>query len=265
MAEYIYTREIVLGRYNISSSLEKSSIINEIRIALPGKTLNSVNMLGSDVKIQITPTLNAGEKTTLDTVVQDHKDNSNTNIIYPYKLTNNYEIDTEKNINYFGLHRKDTIDSLGLLVTKEYYKNYDGTTYSDLVIKDEYVYTLNVNDLVDFRTETITWYLTDDSVGTTKVFDKYYNLTKGIKEGMVRRTNLIDKAKAYGMGTITGTHASGLPNSYVWFSTMNIVVVDYINGTLKQDIIDFIDNETETYITQTIKDIMTDILDYWTV
>ena len=45
---------------------------------------------------------------------------------------------------------------------------------------------------------------------------------------------------------------------------MSSVVDTYVSGTIKSDIIDFIDNETEPYVTQTVKDGMTGILDYWT-
>jgi len=170
------------------------------------------------------------------------------------------------NINLFGLFRNDVFNIRGELITKEYYKNYDGTNYSDLVVKDEYIYTTDVvTDLVQYRDEVITWYLSDDTVGEVKNIKKYYNLTKAIKEGTKRRENLLDKAKAYGLATITGVHASGVPNSYYWFSTMNNEVRNYLDGTLKQELIDFIDNETETYVTQTVKDVMTGILDYWTV
>ena len=144
------------------------------------------------------------------------------------------------------------------------YKTYDEGTLSDLAVKDEYVYYFNEYDLVTHRTETITWYKEDDSVGATKSITKYYNLNDAIKEGVRRRTNLVDKAKAYGLSYIEGTHASGIPNSYYWFATMKTEVKDYLDGTKKQDLIDFIDNETETYVTQTIKDNMTAILDYWT-
>ncbi|MHA1754541.1 MAG: hypothetical protein ACTSYR_03380 [Candidatus Odinarchaeia archaeon] len=182
-----------------------------------------------------------------------------------FKITDTKESPTEKNINLFGLHRKDIFNNRGELVTKEYYKNYDGTTYSDLVVKDTYDYTIDSEtDLAQYRDETIEWYLEDDEIGETKNIKKYYNLTRSIKEGVKRRINLLDQAKAYGLATIAGMHISGIPNSYYWFSTMHNEVDNYIDGTIKQDLIDFIDNETETYVTQTVKDGMTDILDYWT-
>ena len=169
------------------------------------------------------------------------------------------------NYNFLGLHKEEIIDSKGCLTTVNMYRNYDSETetFSDLAVKDEFVYYFNAQDLVTHRNETITWYREDDSVGATKSITKHYNLNDAIKEGVKRRKNLVDKAKAYGLATIEGTHESGLPNSYYWFSTMLNEVELYLSGTKKQDLIDFIDDSTESYITQTIKDTMTDILDYW--
>jgi hypothetical protein len=267
MAEYIYTRvKLVSGQYDIDTSYGPKRLIHEIYVTLPAQKNVKTISDGIQLKIITETALSVEDEAVLNGIVATHKTN-NANAIKPtpYKLTGTYEDPKLKNLNVYGLYRKDTIDSKGSLVLKEYYKTYDGNNYSDLVAKDEYIYSINAYDLVSHRDEIITWYREDGTIGSTKTIKKYYDLNKGIKEGMSRRTNLLDIAKAYGLGNITGTHASGLPNSYYWFSTMNEVVDHYLNGTLKQNIIDFIDNETETYVTQTIKDTMTSILDYWTV
>jgi hypothetical protein len=263
MTEYNYTREIVSGRYNIGSN-EISTLQDEIKIALPSKILSSIKCNGSLVKIVIDD-LDVNQKNALDTVVQDHKNSVSTNYVKCFKITGTCNYPGNEDINIFGLFKKNIFNNRGELISKEYYKEYDGVTYSNLVVKDEYYYTSDsVNDLVQYRDEIITWYLEDNTVGAIKNIKKYYSLVEAINEGIRRRSNLLDQAKAYGLVNIQGTHASGIPNSYYWFSTMDALVTDYINGTTKQDIIDFIDNSTETYVTQTIKDTMTDILDYWT-
>ncbi|MDX1372238.1 MAG: hypothetical protein R3321_07195, partial [Nitrososphaeraceae archaeon] len=75
--------------------------------------------------------------------------------------------------------------------------------------------------MVDYRIETITWYLEDNNIGHQKSFTKYYTLEKAIREGITRRNNLLEKAKAYGLANITGNHeVSGepvIPNSYYFF------------------------------------------------
>ena len=104
MPEYNYTRELVSGKYNIHFSNEKVKLHKEIKDAFPGKTLNYINCHGVDVDIGITETLDAGEITTLDTVVQDHKDNASTNITdaptYPATDINVVVKDTSNSTSY---------------------------------------------------------------------------------------------------------------------------------------------------------------------
>jgi len=264
--DYNYTRELEPdGRYNIGYSGEKVSLAKEIKETFPTRTIN-VQCHGTAIVISMAPDLDAGEKTTLDTIISDRKANIDP-VISVYKITGGFEDPTSLNINLFGLHKEELIDSFGLLATVNYYKNYDGTTYSDLVAKDEYVYNINVYDLVDHRTETLTWYLEDDTVGKTKTIEKYYDTIAGIDEGMKRRNNLIEKAKAYGMSSITGTHeVTGdpvVPNSHWFFMQIAGAVDLYIQGINKQGLIDDIQGSGETYLTQTIKDTIEGILKYW--
>ena len=266
--EYNYTRDLQANHeYNIGYRDTSFSLAEEIRDAFLGNSLDYVRCNGTQVKIGITPALTAGEKTTLDTLVQDHKNafKSSSKI---YKINGTSKDPSEVDVNLFGLHKKETIDSYGLLILTEYYKNYDGTTYSDLIVTDAHVYNIDINDLVTDRTETIKWYMIDDTVGYTKIITKYYDTISAIHEGMRRRGNLADEAKAYGMGAITGTHdVSGdpvMPNSHWFFMQLAHDVDLYIQGINKQGLIDLIQDSTDSYLTQTIKDDLEGILKYWT-
>jgi len=188
--------------------------------------LDYINTDGDDCKIYFDGDLSQDEVTALDTIVSNHDGQ-----LYDFKAVQSKACIANINYNFLGLHKEETIDDKGCLVTVNMYKNYDGETFSDLAIKDEYVYYFNAQDLVTHRNETITWYKEDGSVGVTKQIIKYYNLNDAIKEGVKRRQNLVDKAKAYGLATIEGTHESGLPNSYYWFSTMLNEVALYLSGT----------------------------------
>lgn len=185
-----------------------------------------------------------------------------------FKINNDTKDPTNLNINLFGLHKKLIFDSYGCLITKEYYKNYDGSIYSDLIVKDEYVYNIDTNDLVKYRDETITWYYTDNTIGQIKTFRKYYSIKQGIKEGIIRRTNLINQAKEYGLINILGIrNVSGesiQPNSHYFFSLLMPNIEKYIKGILKQDLIDQIQTSNEPFLDQTIKDNLEGILKYWT-
>ena len=224
-------------------------------------SLDYINTDSGNCYIYFDGDLSESEITALNSIVANHDGN-----IYDFKEQLCGEKQACLNYNFFGLYKEEVIDAKGNLVEVNMYHDYNPSTqvYSDLAIKDEYVYYFNELDLVTHRVETLTWYLTDNSIGYVKVITKYYDLNSSIKEGVRRRQNLLDKAKTFGLVNIAGTHASGVPNSYYWFSTMQTEVRNYVDGTLKQQLIDFIDNSTESYVTQYVKDGMTDILDYWT-
>ena len=81
MNEYNYTREIVDSEYNINNPArldgEGNQIFlgDEIVAALPGKSFKILGDAGV-CKIQFDTALTDGEKTTLDTVVSNHKNNT---------------------------------------------------------------------------------------------------------------------------------------------------------------------------------------------
>ena len=102
------------------------------------------------------------------------------------------EIDYKTGLS-IRLHPKKTFIQ-GELQSVEYYSAFDGTTYSDLVLKVDIVYTRDALGFATTRTTTRTWYYTDDTiVDVPKVTIKHYNdALDRIKEGKRRRANLID-------------------------------------------------------------------------
>jgi hypothetical protein len=72
------------------------------------------------------------------------------------------------NLDYdiLGYHKEKIFDSKGDLATVNYYKVYDGATYSDLEIKETRVYTRDATTkLATKRDMTIEWF-EDDEVTT---------------------------------------------------------------------------------------------------
>ena len=266
--EYIYTRDLQANNeYDIGYIDAPVSLAKQIKSQFStNHTLDYFRCHGTQVKISISPDLDSTEKTILDTLVQEHK-NAFISSSKIFKITNNGRNPEQYDINLFGLHKKETIDTYGSLILIEYYKNYDGITYSDLVVTDEYIYNIGINDLVIDRTETIKWYMIDDTIGYTKIISKYYNATSAIYEGIRRRINLIEKAKVYGMTNIVGNHeVSGepeIPNSHWFFMQISDEANLYIQGINKQGLIDVIQGSTESYLTQTIKDGLEACLKYW--
>ena len=161
-----------------------------------------------------------------------------------YKLTGQIEAPTDLNYDLYGLHKKRTLNQ-GELNLIEYYSTYDGTTYSDLVLKEERVYARDVNNLVQFRTQTTTWYLTDDTVGCTKVTTKYYAIEESIAESEIRRGNLISTAKLYTLSQI------GIENCWDFIQSINTEITLYIQGAT-QFLKDAITASTKPYLTPTI-------------
>lgn len=251
----------------VYNNLSQKSNLNQIH-----RDVASSSMIDKDIiycvwhegnlVVRFQNSLDTSDKSILDSIVNSAFGNESD--LY-FKITNSPKSPVKFNINHFGLYKEEIINSLGLLVEVNYYSNYDiqSDTYSNLVVKDYFEYTIDSNDLVTSRVETITWYLNNGQVGEKKIINKYYKLNDAIKEGKARRGNLVDKAKTYGFTNISGEYSAGLPNSHHLFDQLRDNVDKYIKGVKKQDLIDQIDNSNESYLTQSIKDGLTGILKYW--
>ena len=81
MVEYEYTRELVNGVWNINNPERKDTegnqiyLANEVAEAIPNKKFR-LNCEGEVATFIFETELTTEEKTTLDTTVQNHKDNS---------------------------------------------------------------------------------------------------------------------------------------------------------------------------------------------
>lgn len=169
-----------------------------------------------------------------------------------FKLTGLSVLPVDLDFNLFGLHKEEIINNKGSLVQVNYWKNFDGVSYSDLIVQDNYEYVINSSDLVVSRVETINWYYEDGLVGCTKSILKYYNLSDAINEGIRRRGTIINKAKVYGLIYISGMHVSGMPNSYYFLLLCLNEINLYLNG-VKAPLVAFIDSITESYITEEVR------------
>ena len=171
-----------------------------------------------------------------------------------FKITG--EIDDPSKIDYdiLGFHKNRTIVK-GELVLVEYYRNYDGTTYSDLVVKETREYFRNpVTTLAYKRNQVTTWYFDDDSVGLELSFEKFYSPSESIAESITRRTNIIAEAKLYVLMAV------GLPYAQDFMMDINDPINLYINGAT-QFMYDAVQNTDNTYITPEIKAGIMSIID----
>lgn len=170
----------------------------------------------------------------------------------------NDSVDTNKNfkigynnpeiIDYdiMGFHKKRTI-TFGELVKVEYYKNYDGLSYSDIIVEEIREFTRDQNTgLVQYRNQSSRWYLSDDTIGFIKNTTKYYSLEEAIQEGIDRRTNVIAKAKSYVLVNI------GQSYSFDLLTSVKSEIQLFIDG-YTQPLRDSINNNTKQYLNQSIK------------
>ena len=80
MTDYTYTRTLSGGHYDIDNKSRVDGgglqifLAKEIEAALPGKEF-CIKCAGTVVTIRFVDELSAGDKTTLDSIVSDHKNN----------------------------------------------------------------------------------------------------------------------------------------------------------------------------------------------
>lgn len=163
-----------------------------------------------------------------------------------YKLTDSITSPADINYDILGLHKKRTI-LYGELIKVEYFKNYNGTDYSDLILEENRIYTRDVNGLVQTRDLNIKWYLTNNTVGFEKNTIKYYTTQEAIQEGLDRRGNVIADTKSYTLSQI------GQMYSFDLLSGVKTEIELFMDG-YTQPLRNAIINSTKPYLTQTIKD-----------
>jgi len=162
-----------------------------------------------------------------------------------------------QNIDYRiqGYHKKFTFDANGDLIVIEYYKNFDGTTYSNLKVKETRTYTRDaVFGLLVKRDMTIEWFRSDGSVIATKTTTKFYDSKKGYHANKKARKNIIEKASIYLLGVV------GLADGKLFLRQVKSEINGYIKGD-SQPLLDAVNDSTETYMTGAIKTALITILD----
>lgn len=176
----------------------------------------------------------------------------------PFKLTGNKSDPSMINYDIYGLHKKLTFNNRGELNVVDYYREYDGSTYSDLVLKETRVYTRDaVTGWVQMRQMTIDWYTEAGTVGKTKVTYKYYTAAQSYDEGKTRRGNVINNASIALLAYTT--EANGIDYLNGCADEIDL----YIKGSV-QPLIDKVYGATEPYMLEgspSVKDIVWYILE----
>jgi len=126
-------------------------------------------------------------------------------------LAGNKPIDTHLSpirVNYITgldikLHRKSIIVK-GECRSEEFYENYNGVTYSNLIVKEDHVFLRDALGFAIKRETLVTWYNNDGQPNQlTKPIPKFYSSTEQIEEGKTRRANLINGLQMPTIGLIS--------------------------------------------------------------
>lgn len=116
---------------------------------------------------------------------------TNLKIVY---LAGIYNIPVE-NIRYelLGLYTNDVYNANGLPTYTEYYKEFDGVTYSDLYVREDYTYMESGGLYVSLITD-ISYYDVTDAVGYTFQKTKNLSVINSFQIGVDRREYILKKA-----------------------------------------------------------------------
>lgn len=119
------------------------------------------------------------------------------------------------------LHRVDTF-SRGELVQTIYYAEFDGTTPSVPVVREDSVYEDDVFSLPTKRTMTISWYGRDGLLvdGAVKVLEKWYEGIAQLHASRRRRSNVYNILQQQVLGMLVATAPAG------GLSTDPVVVIE---------------------------------------
>lgn len=174
----------------------------EIEAAIPGILDTLFVEDGSVTKIFLKRVPSSTEEADLVAIVNNHVP------VFPkYKLWDfvidkgdiykaPLDVDYKKSLTT-RLHPKNYFTK-GELTMREYYENAQvdlmgNVTFSNLILKEENVYTRDPAGFAVYRTQTISWIRDDESIGPEKKTAlKYYAGIDKIQEGKKRRANLVD-------------------------------------------------------------------------
>lgn len=179
-----------------------------------------------------------------------------------YKITGDTTDPRNMDYDIMGFHKKRTIVK-GELVKVEYFKEYDGTTYSNLVVEETRTFNRDSIGIIQTRDILIKWFLEDDSVGCTKSWTKYYNADEAIQEGIDRRNNMISVAKTTLLRELALVHGVPLNQQYSFDLLLTIgTEMKYFAEGYTQPLRDAINNSTKPYLTPSIKTLVVNELTF---
>lgn len=153
-----------------------------------------------------------------------------------FKLTNSYFMSDTVDVNYNikCIKTPAIIDENGLRIEQNYYfSTEDSSIYNDydeddLIVKEEFIFTLDLNNDVDYRLLKI-WMTNEDSeLVLVKQRSKFYNEIEKMIERKERRQNLINQAEKYLKDNLNSTDYNNI------VSNTAVNVDKYVKGATTQ-------------------------------
>jgi hypothetical protein len=176
----------------------------------------------------------------------------------PFILTNSTEDPSDVNYEKFVYALVHVItDNTGRVSSITFYQLFDTQTKTPSipVVKERYTFTTNVLNFAESRTKEVDYYDIEGNITFTKVEPvKYYSFSSSKVEGNRRRENLINDATGLLINLV------GLPNAIAFSSPLTIELYAYQFGNNTQLLKDAVTNSVESYMTQSVKDAILNIL-----
>jgi hypothetical protein len=187
--------------------------------------LDCITTHGSSITIKFTDTLDQTAIDVIDALISAHDVTEKEYKIYDYTYPKYIKTATPYAINFKTELSKGLYDvsnmTDGVCTSKTFYGTSDGTTNSDPVVKESYVYVRDAANLATSVTVTTSWYYTDGTEDTenTKIRTHYLPAPESIKEGKQRRNNILDELQLIVVGLIMQTELVNQTTAIVYGST----------------------------------------------
>ena len=146
--------------------------------------------------------------------------------IFLIDIVANTGINIPEMIDYthVGLFKKVN-ESKGNIDSDEFFLNLENGIFSDLIVKQSYVYDYDaLTNLYSGYHTTVEWLNIDESIGHTKAYHRLFKPFESVDYGIVKRNRVLSNAKLYTVSQI------GFPDGFDLLTTVDAQTALYIQG-----------------------------------
>lgn len=236
----------------------KDTFIDELQTAINPAKLISIEEKPTEYILEIAGYVSQAE---IDAVVLAHQPVAENK----YSAANLDKIDVNQNYNILGLFEEIIESSLGDVVTKNLYRNFDVTKFNQetgvmsegcltgKAVEEVLTYHRNTSGILYKRDHDVKYYGLDGVMYLRKQWSDFYTIKKGYAKNQESFKNLLDKASMY------LTSQAGLTASRRVLRDLASEVTCYSKGD-REPLLTAIANSTDECMTVTIKQTLNLIL-----